>query len=360
MSFSIEATLFFLGGFVLTLFSIPKIISLVEYKNLMDDPTSRSSHLKTTPTLGGIAFFIALILSLFFLKDWSLSNDNIYLIPGLTILFITGLKDDLLVLSPTTKILTQLISIFFVLANETYVIQSLNGFFEIQEIPLFFYYTIGCVVMLVIINAFNLIDGIDGLASIVGIVILTAYSLIFYYSNENFYVLLCLTLIGCLIAFLRFNLSSNKKIFMGDTGSIILGFIISVLSLRFMALPVESYNNLPFQPENTPLIAICILFVPLFDIARIFVLRLVNKKNPFSPDRNHTHHVLVDYFKISHCQLSFIIGGFNLVFIYLIIFFCAENNFCITILLAITILTLLYFLYKLKLSYSIPKKNKGT
>lgn len=360
MTFSIAATLFFLGGFVLTLFSIPKIISLVEYKNLMDNPISRSSHLKTTPTLGGIAFFIALILSLFFLKDWSLNNDNIYLIPGLTILFIVGLKDDLLVLSPTTKLLAQLISISFILSNETYVIQSLNGFFEIQEIPLFFHYTISCIVMLVIINAFNLIDGIDGLASIVGIVILTVYALIFYYSNENFYVLLCSTLIGCLIAFLRFNLSSHKKIFMGDTGSLIVGFIISVLTLKFLSLPVESFNDLPFQSKNSPLIAISILFVPLFDTARVFGIRLINRKSPFLPDKNHIHHILLDYFKISHCQISFIIGGFNLVFICLIIFFCAENNFCTTIVLVITILTLLYFLFKLKVSYSTPKKNKGT
>ena len=360
MAFSIATILFFLGGFVLTLFSIPKIISLVEYKNLMDNPIKRSSHLKNTPTLGGVAFFVALILSLFFLKDWSLSNDNTYLIPGLTILFITGLKDDLVVLSPTSKLLAQLISIFFVLANETYVIQSLNGFFEIQEIPLFLYYFVGCIVMLLITNAFNLIDGIDGLASIVGIVVFTAYALIFYYSNENFYVLLCLTLIGCLIAFLRFNLSSDKKIFMGDTGSIILGFIVSVLTLKFIALPVEAYNYLPFHAENTPLIAICILFVPLFDTARVFGVRLINRKSPFTPDNNHIHHVLLDYFKISHCQISFIIGGFNLVFICLIIFFCAENNFCTTIVLVITILTLLYFLFKLKVSYSTPKKNKGT
>lgn len=349
--------LFFTAAYVLTLFSIPKIIHLVEYKKLMDSPVKRSSHLKTTPTLGGVAFFIALILSLFFLKDWSLTNDNIYLIPGLSILFITGLKDDLLVISPTSKLLAQLISISFILSNETYVIQSLNGFLDIQEIPLFFYYTIGCIVMLVIINAFNLIDGVDGLASIVGIVILTAYSLIFYYSNENFYVLLCLTLIGCLIAFLRFNLSSDKKIFMGDTGSLIVGFIISVLTLKFLSLPVESFNDFPFQSKNSPLIAISILFVPLFDTARVFGIRLINRKSPFLPDKNHIHHVLLDYFKISHCQISFIIGGFNLVFICLIIFFCAENNFCTTIVLVITILTLLYFLYKLKVSYSTPKKK---
>ena len=124
--------------------------------------------------------------------------------------------------------------------------------------------------------------------------------------KEYFYVLLCLTLNGSLMAFLRYNLSDDKKIFMGDTGSLIVGFIISVLTLKFLALSPDSYSDLPFLLENIPLIAIGILIVPLFDTARVFTIRLANKKSPFSSDRNHTHHILVDYLKVSHQQASFI------------------------------------------------------
>ena len=127
--------------------------------------------------------------------------------------------------------------------------------------------------------------------------------------------LLCLSLNGCLLAFLKYNLSSVEKIFMGATGSLNVGFIISTVTLYLLALSEESYDNLPFLIENIPLIAISVLIVPLFDTARVFTIRMVNKKSPFSADRNHTHHILVDYFKISHEKASYIIGAFNLIFV---------------------------------------------
>ena len=121
--------LFFAGSYLLTFLTIPKIIRLVQYKKLMDAPNSRSSHLKITPTLGGVSFFYTLVLALFFLKDWDVNDESIYLIPGLTILFIIGLKDDLVVLSPISKLLAQLAAIIFVLSNDSFIIHSLNGFF---------------------------------------------------------------------------------------------------------------------------------------------------------------------------------------------------------------------------------------
>jgi UDP-N-acetylmuramyl pentapeptide phosphotransferase/UDP-N-acetylglucosamine-1-phosphate transferase len=106
---------------------------------------------------------------------------------------------------------------------------------------------------------------------------------------------------------------------MGDTGSLIVGFIVSALTMRFLALPPEKLESLPFVIENIPLIAIGILIVPLFDTARVFTIRVANKRSPFSADRNHTHHILIDYFNISHQKASLIIGAFNLVFVYLVI-----------------------------------------
>ena len=324
----------------------------------MDKPNGRSSHLKTTPTLGGVAFFYSLILALFFLREWNTYSEGIYLIPGLTILFITGLKDDLVVLSPFSKLMAQLLAIIFVLSNESFVIHSLNGFLGVFEIPTYLYYIIATFMMVTIINAYNLIDGIDGLAAIVGIVILIIYTAIFYMVKEYFYVLLCLTLNGSLMAFLRYNLSDNKKIFMGDTGSLIVGFIISVLTLKFLALSPDSYSDLPFLLENIPLIAIGILIVPLFDTARVFTIRLANKKSPFSSDRNHTHHILVDYLKVSHQQASFIIGGFNLIFVYLIIILGSTSyNFWLVTVLMVTAIALAYFFYRYNYSFSNLKRR---
>ncbi|MBU3820664.1 undecaprenyl/decaprenyl-phosphate alpha-N-acetylglucosaminyl 1-phosphate transferase [Flavobacteriaceae bacterium XHP0103] len=325
----------------------------------MDDPNSRSSHSESTPTFGGLSFFYTLILALFFLKNWGENSEAIHLVPGLTILFIIGLKDDISVLSPRAKIIAQLVSALFVLSNEGFIIYSLNGFFGIYDIPIYAYYIVGAFIILTIINAYNLIDGIDGLAAIVGIVILIIYATIFYITKEYFFALLCLTLNGCLIAFLKYNLSDTKeKIFMGDTGSLIVGFVISVLTLKFLALSPEKYDSLPFLIENIPLIAISILIVPLFDTARIFAVRLANKRSPFSPDRNHTHHIMIDYFKISHQKASFIIGGFNLIFVYLILILgSASYNFWLTTTLVITVIVLGYFFYRFDYSFSNIKKK---
>tara|TARA_R110002049_G_scaffold307520_2_gene508264 strand:- start:20166 stop:21200 length:1035 start_codon:yes stop_codon:yes gene_type:complete len=327
----------------------------------MDKPNSRSSHKQTTPTLGGVSFFYVLVFALFFLKAWGDYDEAIYFIPGLTILFIVGLKDDLVVLSPYSKLVAQLLSVIFILSNESFTIHTLNGFFGIYEIPIYLYYVIGAFMMVTIINAYNLIDGIDGLAAIVGIVILIIYATIFYMTKEYFYLLISLTLNGCLIAFLKYNLSSsasNEKIFMGDTGSLIVGFIISTLTLKFLALSPEANENLPFLIENIPLIAISILIVPLFDTARVFTIRLASKRSPFSPDRNHTHHILIDYFKISHQKASFIIGAFNLVFVYLFIILGSSsyNLWLITVLVAVVIV-LGYFFYRYDYSFANIKRK---
>ena len=345
---------FFAGAYILTYVTIPKIIGLVEYKKLMDEPNNRSSHIRKTPTLGGVSFFYALIFALFFLRPWCDYDEGFYIIPGLTILFIIGLKDDLVVLSPYTKLIAQIIAILFIIVNESFTIHSLNGFFGVEEIPLYTYYFISGFIMLTIINAYNLIDGIDGLAAIVGIVILIIYATIFYMTKEYFFLLLSLTLNGCLIAFLKYNLSStSEKIFMGDTGSLIVGFIISILTLKFLALTPEKYDSLPFLIENIPLIAISILIVPLFDTARVFTIRLASKRSPFSADRNHTHHILIDYFKMTHKKASLIIGGFNLVFVYLFILLgSASYNFWLATVLVVTVIILGYLFYRFDYSFS--------
>jgi len=352
------AILLFVGSFILTYLTIPKIIGVVEHKRLMDDPNQRSSHKSRTPTLGGIAFFYCLIFSLFFIKDKAEHLEFIYLIPGLTILFIVGLKDDMVVLSPGSKLLAQVVAIAFILVNDSFGIESLNGFLNIYEIPYYLYLAIGGFLMLTIINSYNLIDGIDGLASIVGIVIMVIYTTIFYLSKEYFFALIAITMNACLMAFFGFNISSSKKIFMGDTGSLIVGFIISVLTLKFLALEPTAYGELPFLLENAPLIAISILIVPLFDTARVFAIRLANKRGPFSPDRNHVHHVLIDFWGLSHKQASFIIGCFNIIFVVLFIILGSKaKNTGMVIMLVSVVIFLGYIFFRYNYNFTTLKQK---
>ncbi len=358
MFFLESAIVLFLGAFLLTYLTIPKIIRVVEYKRLMDDPNQRSSHQGKTPTLGGVSFFYTLIFALFFINSWSSFQEGIYIIPGLTILFIVGLKDDLVVLSPLSKLIAQALAVSFVLANEGFIIYSLNGFLNINEIPYFLYLIISGFMMITIINSYNLIDGIDGLASIVGIVILMIYTTIFYLSGEYYYSLIGLSLNASLMAFFGYNISSDRKIFMGDTGSLIVGFIVSVLTLKFLALKPQDYTELPFLLENAPLIAISILIVPLFDTARVFTIRLANKRGPFSPDRNHTHHVLIDYWGLSHKQASFLIGCFNLIFVMLfIVLGSTAKNIGMALMLVTVVIILGYVFFKYNYNFSTLKRK---
>jgi len=348
----------FIGIFLLTYLTIPKIIKVVEHKRLMDHPNQRSSHSSRTPTLGGVAFFYCLIFALFFIRGRDVFDEAMYIIPGLTILFIVGLKDDLVVISPGAKLLSQVFAIVFILANPSFTIHSLNGFLNIYEIPYYLYLIIGGFMMITIINSYNLIDGIDGLASIVGIVILVIYTTIFYLTEEYFFALLAIALNASLMSFLGFNLSSNKKIFMGDTGSLIVGFIISILTLKFLALRPVVYTDLPFLLENAPLIAISILIVPLFDTARVFAIRIANNKGPFSPDRNHTHHVLIDYWGLTHKQASFIIGCFNLLFVTLfIVLGSTAKNLGMVIMLVSVVIFLGYIFFKYNYNFTTLKQK---
>ncbi|MBD1260007.1 undecaprenyl/decaprenyl-phosphate alpha-N-acetylglucosaminyl 1-phosphate transferase [Maribacter polysiphoniae] len=358
MFFLETAILLFIGAFLMTYLTIPKIIKVVEVKRLMDDPDHRSSHTSRTPTLGGIAFYYTLIFALFFIRGRDLYDEAMYIIPGLTILFIVGLKDDLVVISPGAKLIAQACALTFILINPSFTITSLNGFLNIYEIPYFIYLIIGGFMMLTIINSYNLIDGIDGLASIVGIVIMVIYTTIFYLVGEYFFALITITVNACLIAFFGFNISSDRKIFMGDTGSLIIGFIISILTLKFLALKPQSYSELPFLLENAPLIAISILIVPLFDTARVFTIRIANKKGPFSPDRNHVHHVLIDYWGLSHKQASFIIGCFNLLFVVLFIVLGSKaKNLGMVIMLVSVVVFLSYIFFKYNYNFTNLKQK---
>ena len=343
---------------MITYLTIPKIIKIVEYKRLMDDPNKRSSHTSRTPTLGGVSFYYTLIFVLFFIHGRDALDEAIYIIPGLTILFIVGLKDDLVVISPGAKLIAQVCAVAFILVNPSFTIHSFNGFLNIYEIPYYLYLIIAGFIMVTIINSYNLIDGIDGLASIVGIVILMIYTTIFYTTGEYFFALISISLNACLLAFFGFNISSERKIFMGDTGSLIVGFIISILTLKFLALTPDAYVGLPFLLENAPLIAISILIVPLFDTARVFAIRIANKKGPFSPDRNHTHHVLIDFWGLSHKQASFIIGCFNLVFVVLFIVLGSKaENLGMVIFLISAIIILGYVFFKYNYNFSTLKQK---
>ena len=326
MSLAIISSILFTSSLLISYYLIGKVRAVVIFKELLDNPNERSSHAASTPNLGGIVFFIVLMLSFYFTSPYDTSDTVTSIIPGLTILFIVGLKDDLVVLAPLSKLIAQIAAALFLVFHFKLNIENLHGFMGIENMPSYIAAPIGVLIVVSIINAINLIDGIDGLASTVGIIMFAVFAGLFYFAGNLFLVLTCVVMIGTLLAFLRFNLSQTKKIFMGDTGSMIIGFMLGLMTVRLLALDVEKLAKLPFHYENLPFVVAAILIIPLFDTARVFTVRILKKKSPFSPDRSHIHHLIIDYYKISHRRASFFIGVANFLFIALFSFLAMRTN----------------------------------
>lgn len=299
-SFSI---IIFFVSFLLTFLMIPKLIGVIRFKKLMDNPNNRSSHFTDTPTLAGIVFFVSLIISVFFIHYYDNVDISINIVAGLTILLIIGLKDDLVVLSAKTKIIAQLIAISFLLFNSDMNFESFHGFLGIVEIPYLVGIGLGYLIILYVINAYNLMDGIDGLAALIGILAFFIYSIFFYKMGLDVYFLLSVVSLGFLLAFLRYNVSKKSKIFMGDTGSMIVGFLLGLMTLRFIATDTAQFGKINVLPMNAIVISVSILFFPIIDVLRVIVIRTIHKKGAFTPDRRHLHHVFIDK-GLSHFRAS--------------------------------------------------------
>ncbi len=291
--------------------AIPVIIKISQLKNLMADPGERSSHIKKTPTLGGIAIFASTLISYFI---WENPDEGqlIHLsISAIVILFFLGVKDDILILSPKKKMFVQIAAAGLVVVLADLRIENFFGIFGINEIPYILSLPLTVFVFIALINAINLIDGIDGLAGGIGMIAGGMFGLWFYLNG--YFALACLasSMSGSLIGFLKFNYSKTSKIFMGDTGSLIVGFLLSMFALKYIQLNIE-YRFNPNASFSAPILAIVVLIVPIFDTLRVFIIRLKNKKSPFVGDRNHLHHILIDS-GLSHFQASVILWTFTLI-----------------------------------------------
>ena len=314
---------YFLGVFMLSYFLIPKIRSKALKLNLKDTPDIRSSHVIPVPTFGGVVFYISYILVLFFAQSLDSNHVSITLIASISILFFTGLLDDFKNLSPKIKFLCQIIGVALLMFQPDFRILSLHGFMGIYEIPLYVSVGGSMFFLLGLINAFNLIDGIDGLTGITGVIVASFFSYLLYNLGYFFYLSLSLATIATLLAFLRFNFSNTRKIFMGDTGSLVIGLVLGVLTLKLLSVDDTAYGSLSFYRAQLPLFLTGVLFVPLLDTMRVMFLRLTKGVSMFKPDRNHLHHIIVD-FGLSHRKASFFIGFVNF-FVALIMFFVIQK-----------------------------------
>jgi UDP-GlcNAc:undecaprenyl-phosphate/decaprenyl-phosphate GlcNAc-1-phosphate transferase len=300
-------------AFVITALSIPQIVRVAEAKDLFDTPNSRKATQKIVPTLGGIAIFIGLTLGITLGGDGFPFFDLKFIFASLLITFFAGVKDDLVGISPNSKLLALVFSIFIITFFANLRFSHLYGLFGIDEIGFIPSTILTFFVGIVIINSMNLIDGIDGLASSIAVQVSTILGIWFALIGLPEYALISFSLAGSCLAFFVFNVFGNKnKIFMGDTGSLLIGTMLFVLAAKFNEF--NAVHTGDFVVKSVPAVLIGFMAYPLFDVLRVFVLRVfIIKKSPFRPDKNHIHHRLLAL-GLSHLQATTIIFFVNTIF----------------------------------------------
>jgi UDP-GlcNAc:undecaprenyl-phosphate GlcNAc-1-phosphate transferase len=352
-----ELILPILTSFMIVLLSTPSFILIAKKKHLFDDPSEdRKIHTRKIPLMGGMMIFAGTLFSFLL---WLPINDMgviKYLIPSLLIMFFVGMKDDIIGTAPVKKLAAHILVAFIMVFMANVQLTSLHGLFGIKEIPEWAGIILTIFTYIVIINAFNLIDGVDGLASGVGLITSTVFGFWFYYAGDLTYAVLSFSLAGALLGFLRFNFNP-AQIFMGDSGSLTIGFLIAVMAIELVEYDA---HELPQEISNIskPLLAMCILVYPLVDTIRVFTLRAIRGVSPFTADRNHIHHRLIDI-GLGHKKTVIIIYIFSLLTIGAAVLsqnFDPSYSFLVIITSALTIIQI-PFLISLKRKKTTEKKS---
>jgi len=281
------ALLHFISAFIITLLTTPLLIRFIISRKLFDVPSDRKEHAQPVPTMGGIAIFAGMVIAMMLWFPFQNNLPQISFLFSITILLALGIMDDLRDLAARYKLVIQA-ALATLVAVAGIRITSLEGFLGIYDLSLSAQYSLTILTVVGITNAFNLIDGIDGLAGGLGFMSLIALGFFLTMAGDKTFALVAFALAGAMFAFLYFNLNP-ARIFMGDTGSLVLGFVIGLLSIRLLQLNAAAPQTGAFF---NPVFVLSIVFVPFFDTIRVFSMRIWNGKSPFTADRNHIHHIL--------------------------------------------------------------------
>ncbi|HYE56450.1 MAG TPA: MraY family glycosyltransferase [Chitinophagaceae bacterium] len=298
-------------SFAITFLAIPVIISVAEMKKLYDVPDERKIHQTPIPSLGGVGIFAGFVLASLLTIGFSVASEFQFYMAAALVIFFLGLKDDILVISPIKKFIGQVLAAFLIVYKGGIQIQSMHGFLGVYELPEMYSLILTYFTVIVIINSFNLIDGVDGLAGSLGLMSTLIFGIYFLKIDQLPYAILAFSLAGSLSAFLIFNFQP-ARIFMGDTGSLLIGLVNAILVVKFINLGSSPTAALPIL--QSPAIGFTILMIPLLDTLRVFGIRIIHRRSPFSPDRNHVHHLMLDK-GLSHRTITLTLVSINMLFI---------------------------------------------
>ena len=299
-------------AFIVVLFTMPSLIKVARMKHLVDEPSEeRKLHQRSVPTIGGIIIFAAVIFSFalwfpearligqggnyreLYIAMGAAYKDFKFVIAAMVLLFFIGVKDDIIGFSPVKKLVGHMVVGYILVVMAGIRIENMHGILGVYELPDFVSIGFSFFVYVVLVNAFNLIDGVDGLAGGVGAIAALSYGIWLFWAGDVALALLAFVLAGALFGFLVFN-SHPARIFMGDSGSLIIGAIIAVLAMRVVDHDTSRLPA-PFNTVSAPLFAMAAIAYPLVDTLRVFIVRAVRGVSPFTADRNHIHHRLLEH-----------------------------------------------------------------
>lgn len=277
-------------SFIITFLAIPVVLQIAEKKKLYDIPDERKLHTRPVASLGGVGIFGGFLFAALLSIKGYLSPEFQYFFAAAIVIFFLGLKDDLVILSATKKFIGQIVAASILIHLGGIRLDNMYGLLGFGEVSEGFGLALSYLTIIVVINSFNLIDGIDGLAAGLGILTMSVFGSYFIVTGYDAYAILAFSMVGSLIAFLIFN-HHPAKIFMGDSGSLMIGLVNAILVIKFINIANDPLVAVPVP--SAVAIGFAILIVPLLDTLRVFSIRIFNARSPFTPDRNHVHHLLL-------------------------------------------------------------------
>lgn len=334
-------------SFFIVLLATPSFIKVAELKKLFDEPgEDRKLHKHRIPSMGGIMIFAGTLFSFLICYPSGDISYIKYLIPAMLVMFFIGIKDDIIGTAAVKKLIGQLLVAFIMVLMAEIRITSLYGIFEIREIPEWASISLSIFTFLVVINAFNLIDGVDGLAGGVACIASVSFGIWFLLIGSQVDAIIAFALAGALLGFLRFNFYP-ANIFMGDSGSLVVGLIICTLAIRLIEYDLSAIPT-NMMSISKPIFVMAVLSYPLLDTFRIFIYRMIKGTSPFQADSNHIHHRLIKL-GLNHVQTVGVIYLINALLIAYSVMVKGLNTSQVFIVLAVLVFMLLGILYLLPL-----------
>lgn len=346
-------------AFTMTYLAIPPIIRVAVEKGLYDKPNKRSAHSTPMPSLGGIGIFAGMVCAIVLWTPLGYFGELQFILAAFVIIFLTGIQDDLMPISPNKKLIGQLLAAIILVAWSQVKITSLYGIFGLHVLPPWVSLFLSIILIMGIINSFNLIDGINGLAGAIGLLTCLILGSWFQLAGFPEMAVIAVALAGSLLAFLKYNFSNQARIFMGDTGSMLVGTLCAILAIEFVELNGNPMTRSDIRLHAAPAVAIAVLFVPIFDMLRVFIRRMYLGRSPLSPDRGHIHHILIDA-GLDHLQTTGLLSIGNVCLIALTLMFHTWGN---TLLISLELLLgilIAYALYRLERANELKKNAKAT